>query len=67
MNKDDFQKLSYFRDRGMVPDLFWYQLNGKSPQENFEEQRNNIYEQINYGDTNEPMNIKVTCESKVKK
>jgi len=37
MNKDDFQKLSYFRDRGMVPDLFWYQLNGKSPQENFEE------------------------------
>ena len=67
MNKDDFQKLRYFRDRGMVPDLFWYQLNGKSPQENFEEQRNNIYEQINYGDNNEPMNIKVTCESKVKK
>ena len=67
MNKDDFQKLSYFRDRGMVPDQFWYQLNGKSPQENFEEQRNNLYEQINYGDNNEPMNIKVTCESKVKK
>jgi len=27
--------LKFFRDRGNVPDLFYYQLNGKSATENY--------------------------------
>lgn len=33
----DFIKIS--RKRGLVPDWAWYQLNGKSAQENWMEQR----------------------------
>ena len=32
-----FTKLAY--ERGMLPDRYWYQLNGKSAQENYIEQR----------------------------
>ena len=36
----DFMK--YARRRGLMPDWAWYQLNGKSAQENWIEQRENI-------------------------
>ena len=31
------------RQRGTLPDKYWYQLNGKPAQENFQEQRENMY------------------------
>ncbi len=37
MNKEEFQMLSFYRDRGMVPDWYWYQVNGQSPMQNLEE------------------------------
>ena len=40
----DFMKLA--RRRGLVPDWAWYQLNGKSAEENFIEQRKKIYERF---------------------
>lgn len=30
----------YARRCGQLPDIFWYQLNGKSAQENFQDQMN---------------------------
>ena len=36
----DFMK--YARRSGLMPDWAWYQLNGKSAQENWIEQRENI-------------------------
>jgi hypothetical protein len=40
----DFMK--YARRRGMVPDWAWYQLNGKSAQENWIEQRTQMLERL---------------------
>ena len=34
------------RQQGSLPDKYWYQLNGKSAQENFQEQRENIYAEL---------------------
>ena len=38
--------LNFNRSQGKVPDLFYYQLNGKSATENYIEQRNNLYESL---------------------
>ena len=65
MNQEEFQMLKYYRNRGMVPDWYWYQVNGQSPMQNLEEQRNNFLERIGY--FSEPTEIKFTFESKVKK
>ena len=32
MNKEELQMLSFWRNRGMVPDWWWYQVNGQSPE-----------------------------------
>lgn len=61
MNKEMLETL---RDLGKVPDLFYYQLNGKSANENFREQRNNFLELLENSD--EPETIKIITESKVK-
>lgn len=37
---------NYSRQKGMLPDWAWYQLNGKSAEENFIEQRRRIYEEF---------------------
>ena len=34
------------RQRGTLPDKFWYQLNGKSATENYMEQREKMYEKL---------------------
>ena len=34
------------RQRGTLPDKFWYQLNGKSAQENYMEQKAKMYERF---------------------
>jgi len=33
------EQMIYARKRGLVPDWAWYQLNGKSAQENYAEQK----------------------------
>ena len=66
MNQEEFQMLKYYRDRGMVPDWYWYQVNGQSPEQNLEEQRYKFLESIGYFDDT-PTNIKFTFESKVKR
>ena len=58
------EMLETLRDLGEVPDLFYYQLNGKSANENFREQRNNFLELLENSD--EPETIKIITESKVK-
>lgn len=40
----DFMKLA--RSRGMVPDWVWYQINGKSAQENWMEQRQKMLDNL---------------------
>ena len=37
---------NYSRQRGMLPDWAWYQLNGQSAEENLIEQRRKIYERF---------------------
>ena len=34
------------RQRGTLPDKFWYQLSGKSAQENYMEQKAKMYERL---------------------
>ena len=54
------------RQRGTLPDKFWYQLNGKSAQENFMEQRAKLYEELADEDDDGDDEIKVTSEVKIK-
>ena len=35
-----------YRSRGMIPDRYWYQLNGQSAQANWLEQRKEMYARI---------------------
>ncbi len=62
----DKQTLYALREMGKISDRYWYQLNGNSPQENFNEQRKNFLDDI-YGDEDEQTNVVFTFESKVKK
>ena len=57
----DFMK--YARRRGLMPDWAWYQLNGKSAQENWIEQRENILAAL----TAEDDTPQITFTSEVKK
>ena len=58
----DFMK--YARRRGLVPDLAWYQINGKSAQENWMEQREKILAALTTQD--DTPQITFTSEVKVK-
>jgi len=40
-----------YRNLGMLPDRYWYQLNGKSATENFREQREKILDSLTDEDT----------------
>lgn len=59
------QTMNYARQRGWLPDWAWYQLNGKSAQENWTEQRRNILDQHDTGE--EPTQIIFASEVKIKK
>ena len=50
------------RQRGTLPDKYWYQLNGKSVQENFQEQRENMYADL----TEEDDELHIVSEVKLK-
>ena len=47
------------RKLGKLPDKFWYQLNGKSAQENLEEQRERSYSDLKEEESDE---LQITSE-----
>ena len=53
------------RQRGTLPDKFWYQLNGKSAQENYMEQKAKMYERLAEQDDGDE-EIFITSEVKIK-
>ena len=61
MNKD---LLEFNRAQGKVPDLFYYQMNGKSAMENYTEQRDNFYNSLQ--DSEEPETVYFVFTSEVK-
>ncbi len=50
------------RECGSLPDRYWYQLNGKSAQENYQEQKENMIADL----TEEDEEIYITSEVKIK-
>ena len=54
---------NYARQRGWMPDWAWYQLNGKSAQENWMEQHESILADLTGNDTTE---IVIKSEVKTK-
>ena len=48
------------RKLGKLPDKFWYQLNGKSAQENLEEQRERSYSDLKEEESDE---LQITSET----
>ena len=54
------------RDRGSLPDKFWYQLNGKSAQENHQEQKAQMYERLAEQEDEGDEEIFITSEVKIK-
>lgn len=42
----DIEKMKFYRKHGMIPNHYWYQLNGQSAVENWTEQRKTMYERI---------------------
>ena len=50
------------RQRGALPDRYWYQLNGKSPQENYQEQKEKMYAEL----TEEDDELYIVSEVKLK-
>ena len=42
----DIEKMKFYRKHGMIPNRYWYQLNGQSAVENWTEQRKTMYERI---------------------
>ena len=61
MNKD---LLEFNRAQGKVPDLFYYQMNGKSAIENYTEQRDNFFNSLH--DSEEPETVQFIFTSEVK-
>ena len=54
------------RQRGTLPDKFWYQLNGKSAQGNYMEQKANMYERFAEDNDDGDDEIFITSEVKIK-
>lgn len=50
------------RQRGTLPDKFWYQLNGKSVQENYIDQKEKMYADL----AEEPDELHIISEVKLK-
>jgi hypothetical protein len=51
------------RERGTLPDRYWYQINGKSAQENYAEQKQRILAELN---EEEEDSVHITSEVEVK-
>ena len=57
---------NYSKQRGKLPDWAWYQLNEKSAEENFIEQRKKIYERFADQEDGEEDAPQVSFASEVK-
>ena len=57
---------NYSKQRGKLPDWAWYQLNGKSAEENLIEQRKKIYERFADQEDGEEDAPQVSFASEVK-
>lgn len=42
----DLQEIEYYHNRGLMPDWVYYQVNGKSAEENLEAQRRKMYDKF---------------------
>ena len=51
------------RERGTLPDRYWYQINGKSAQENYAEQKQRILAELT---EEEEASVHITSEVEVK-
>lgn len=51
--------------RDTMPDVFWYQLNGDSAIDNYNEQKKAIYERLTESESDNGFNINFTSEVKV--
>ncbi len=51
------------RERGTLPDRYWYQINGKSAQENYAEQKQRILAELT---EEEEDSVHITSEVEVK-
>lgn len=54
------------RQLGSLPDRYWYQLNGKSAQENYTEQKTRNHEELTEQYDDEDGEIFITSEVKIK-
>ena len=54
------------RQLGMLPDMYWYQLNGKSAEENWREQYNKGNERMSFDTDNGMDSLHITSEVKIK-
>ena len=55
-----------YRSRGMIPNRYWYQLNGQSAQANWLEQREAMYSRIQEQEEEVVPQIVFTSEVKIK-
>ena len=47
------EEIEYYHNRGKMPDWIYYQVNNKSPQQNYVEQRKKILDRIDIKKSNE--------------
>ena len=56
----------FARQRGWLPDRYWYQLNGRSPEENLWDQRAKMRRNLVDGDDIDTVDVKIRSEVKIK-
>lgn len=65
-NNVDPQMVEFFHDQGWMPDNAYYQLNGKSAQENYADQKRKMQQGF-FEEENDASNVHITSEVKIKK
>lgn len=56
--------IEFLRKQGKVPDIFYYQLNGKSATENYMEQRQNFFDSLEESEEADTVQFIFTSEVK---
>ena len=64
--KPDPKMVEFYHDQGWMPDKAYYQLNGKSAQENYMAQKRKMQQQF-MNDENDVSNVHITSEVRIKK
>ena len=66
MNVNNPDMIEFYHDHGWMPDKFYYQLNGKSAQENFNDWHNKMMAKLLADDSDDDFEIHITSEVKKK-